>query len=96
MDGASKIQTFFSVTLPLLLPALAIVLTQVSMAGLSVFDEIIALVNYRQDVQTLLIYNYQNTFSFLDFGYGSAVTYIIMLITGLAGYFYIHNMAKEM
>lgn len=96
MDGASKIQTFFSVTLPLLLPALAIVLAQVSMAGLSVFDEIIALVNYRQDVQTLLIYNYQNTFSFLDFGYGSAVTYIIMLITGLAGYFYIHNMAKEM
>lgn len=96
MDGASKIQTFFSVTLPLLLPALAIVLTQVSMAGLSVFDEIIALVNYRQDVQTLLIYNYQNTFSFLDFGYGSAITYIIMLVTGLAGYFYIRNMAKEM
>lgn len=96
MDGAKRRKTFFSITLPLLTPTLLIVLTQLSIAALSAFDEIIALVNYRQDVQSLLIYNYQNTFSFLDFGFGSAVTYIIMIITGIFGYFYVNNMVKEM
>lgn len=96
MDGASPLTTFFNVTLPLLVPALLISLTQATLAGLNVFDEIVALVDYRQDAQTLLIYNYQNTFSFLDFGLGSAITYIIMIISGIPGYFYVRNMAKDM
>lgn len=96
MDGASAWTSFKNVTLPLLAPALWICLTQATLAGLNVFDEVVALVDYRQDVQTLLIYNYQNTFSFLDFGFGSAITYIIMIITGIPGYFYVRNMAKDM
>lgn len=96
MDGAKSSQTFFSVTLPLLLPSLLICLTQASLSAVNIFDEIVALVDYRKDAQTLLIYNYQNTFSFLDFGYGSAITYVVMLLTGIFGYLYVRNIAKDM
>ncbi|WP_235991551.1 carbohydrate ABC transporter permease [Facklamia lactis] len=96
IDGAGKYRTFREITLPLLSPSLLVCLIQATLAGLNVFDEVIALVEYRQDAQTLLIYNYQNTFSFLEFGYGSAITYIIMIFTGIAGYFYVRNMTQSM
>lgn len=96
MDGANRIQTFFSITIPTIIPSLVICLTQATLAGINVFDEVIALVGYRQDSQTLLIYNYQNTFSFLNFGYGSAITYLIMIVSGIAGYFYVKGLMKDM
>lgn len=95
IDGANEVQSFFHVTLPMITPTLAIVLIQATMAGLNVFDEIISLVGYKFEGQTLLVYNYLNTFSFLDFGYGSAITYIIMLLSGVIGYFYIRSLRLE-
>ena len=95
VDGSNKLQSFKQITLPLLLPSIAIVLTNLTMNSVNVFDEIISLVGYRNMGQTLLVYNYSETFSFLNFGYGSAITYIIMLISGIYGYFYITNLNKE-
>lgn len=95
VDGANDWQNFRYVTLPMLLPALTLVVIQLTMAGLNVFDEVVALSGYRLDSQTLLVYNYMNTFSFLNFGYGSAITYTIMLLSGLVGFFYIQSMAGE-
>lgn len=95
MDGSNKIQSFTNITLPLLVPSVAIVLTNLTMNSVNVFDEIISLVGYRNMGQTLLVYNYAETFSFLNFGYGSAITYIIMLISGVYGYFYIANLNNQ-
>lgn len=95
LDGAHALDRFFHITWSALLPTLAIVLIQATMAGINVFDEVISLVGYRFEGQTLLIYNYLNTFSFLDFGYGSAITYVIMIFSGLIGYFYIRSLRLE-
>ncbi|MCR8969379.1 carbohydrate ABC transporter permease [Facklamia sp. 7083-14-GEN3] len=95
MDGANRYTEFFYITLRMILPTLSIVLIQATMAGLNVFDEVISLVGYRYEGQTLLIYNYLNTFSFLDFGLGSAITYIIMVFSGIIGYFYIRSLRLE-
>ena len=94
VDGASKIQTFMTITMPLLIPSVAIVLTNLTMNAINVFDEIVSLVGYRSMGQTLLIYNYNETFSFMNFGYGSAITYIIMIGSGVFGYFYIRSLNK--
>lgn len=94
VDGASNKQIFTYITIPLLMPSVAIVLTNLTMTAINVFDEIVALVGYRSMGQTLLIYNYTETFSFLNFGLGSAITYIIMIGSGIFGYFYIKNMNK--
>lgn len=95
IDGANSIQTFFHITFTALIPSFFIILIQATMAGINVFDEVVALVGYRFEGQTLLIYNYLNTFSFLDFGLGSAITYIIMIFSGIIGLMYIRSLRME-
>ncbi|WP_346939955.1 sugar ABC transporter permease [uncultured Clostridium sp.] len=91
IDGASHVQRFMNITMPLLKPSIIIVLINLIMTSINVFDEIVALVGYRNLGQTLLIYNYNQTFSFMNFGLGSAITYIIMIASGVLGYFYIKS-----
>jgi len=93
--GGSRFQAFYYVTLPLLLPSIGVVLIHLTTTALSIFDEVIAISGYQFEIQTLLVYNYSTTFNFLDFGYGSAISYVVMLISGIFGYFYVKNMAYE-
>lgn len=95
VDGSTPWQDFRLITLPMLLPSLAIVMIQLTMGGLNVFDEIVALAGFRYESQTLLVYNYMNTFSFLNFGFGSAITYIITILSGIIGFAYIKSMAQD-
>ena len=93
--GGNKFQEFYYVTLPMLLPSIGVVLINLTTTALSIFDEVIAISGYQFEIQTLLVYNYSTTFNFLDFGYGSDISYVIMLISGIFGYFYVKNMAYE-
>lgn len=95
IDGASKMQIFLKITIPLLIPAFGIILTFTSISAINVFDEIISLSGYSNLGKTLLLEDYITTFSFLDFGKGSAMSYIIMLIAGIFGLLYINNMSKR-
>ena len=92
--GGNKFQEFYYVTLPMLLPSIGVVLINLTTA-LSIFDEVIAISGYQFEIQTLLVYNYSTTFNFLDFGYGSAISYVVMILSGIFGYFYVRNMAYE-
>lgn len=94
VDGANGRRRFFYITMPLLMPSAAIVLTNLTMSSINVFDEVVALVGFRNLGQPLLIYNYTQTFSFMNFGYGSAITYIIMIASGIFGYFYIKGLNR--
>lgn len=95
IDGAKNGQMFFKITFPLLFPAFGIILTFTSISAINVFDEIISLSGYSNIGKTLLVEDYLITFSFLDFGMGSALTYIIMLIAGILGLFYIKSMSRK-
>ncbi len=91
--GGNKFQEFYYVTLPMLLPSIGVVLINLTTTALSIFDEVIAISGYQFEIQTLLVYNYSTTFNFLDFGYGSAISYVVMILSGIFGYFYVRNMA---
>ena len=93
--GGNKFQEFYYVTLPMLLPSIGVVLINLTTTALSIFDEVIAISGYQFEIQTLLVYNYSTTFNFLDFGYGSAISYVVMVLSGIFGYFYVRNMAYE-
>ncbi|MDK6805878.1 sugar ABC transporter permease [Aerococcus sp. UMB7834] len=95
VDGSTAWQDFRMVTLPLIWPSIGLALIQMTMAALNVFDEIVALAGYRYETQTLLVYNYMNTFSFLNFGFGSAITYVITILSGILAFVYIHKMAEK-
>jgi multiple sugar transport system permease protein len=94
VDGANGRKRFFYITMPLLMPSAAIVLTNLTMSSINVFDEVVALVGFRNLGEPLLIYNYTQTFSFMNFGYGSAITYIIMITSGIFGFFYIKGLSR--
>ncbi|MCI9226770.1 MAG: sugar ABC transporter permease [Dorea sp.] len=95
IDGGSKRTIFQMVTLPLMLPFLAIGITSTSVTAINVFDEIIALSGYSDLGKNILVESYMTTFSFLDFGKGSAVTYLVMLFAGILGIFYLRSLNKE-
>lgn len=95
IDGGNKRTIFRRITLPLMLPFLAIGITSASVTAINVFDEIIALSGYSDLGKNLLVESYLTTFSFLDFGKGSAVTYLVMLFAGILGVFYLRSLDRE-
>lgn len=95
IDGGNRRTIFRTITLPLMLPFLAIGITSTSVTAINVFDEIIALSGYSDLGKNILVESYMTTFSFLDFGKGSAVTYLVMLFAGILGIFYLRSLNKE-
>ena len=61
----------------------------------NVFDEIVALSGYGDLGKNILMESYLTTFSFLNFGKGSAMTYIVLFFALLLGIFYLRNLNKE-
>ena len=95
IDGAGRFMVFKKIITPLRLPFLAVGITQTSISAINVFDEIVALSGYSDMGKSMLIESYLITFNFLEFGKGSAYTYIIMLFAGILGFVYIKSLNRE-
>lgn len=95
IDGAGLFMVFKKIITPLMLPFLAVGITQTSISAINVFDEIVALSGYSDMGKSMLIESYLITFNFLEFGKGSAYTYIIMLFAGILGFVYIKSLNRE-
>lgn len=95
IDGGSRFTIFRKITMPLMMPFIGISVTQTSIAAMNVFDEILALSGQSTVGKNLSVEAYLTTFSFLDFGKGSATTYLIMLFSAILGVFYLKSMNKE-
>ena len=95
IDGAGRFMVFKKIITPLMLPFLAVGVTQTSISAINVFDEIVALNGYSDMGKSMLIESYLITFNFLEFGKGSAYTYIIMLFAGILGFVYIKSLNRE-
>ncbi|MGH2603143.1 MAG: carbohydrate ABC transporter permease, partial [Dehalococcoidia bacterium] len=82
VDGASAARRFFSVTLPLLRPVVAFVTILLIIGGFNVFISVFLMTGGGpgNDTQVLLTYMYQQAFEFLEFGYGSAIAYLLTLL----------------
>ena len=70
-------------------------ITSTSVTAINVFDEIVALSGYGDLGKKILMESYLTTFSFLNFGKGSAMTYIVLFFALLLGIFYLRNLNKE-
>lgn len=83
VDGASKLQQFLSLTLPLLRPAILVTLIFRTLDSLRVFDVFYVMFGNRQDTQTMAIYDQLNITAFSDLGYGGAISVAIFLVIGV-------------
>ncbi len=81
IDGATSWMVFRDVTLPSLLPVLAVGIVLKSIFSLKMFDQVYMLTNGgpAYATQTLAHYIYFNGFKYYDMGYASAVSYMLVI-----------------
>ncbi|MEU4386292.1 sugar ABC transporter permease [Promicromonospora sp. NPDC023805] len=82
LDGAGPLRQFWSVTLPLLRPVLALVLVVTITGSFQIFDTV-AVTSAGGPVdatRVIYLYIYQLAFGQLDFGYASALSVVLFLV----------------
>jgi len=82
VDGAHAWSRFRAVSLPAIRPVVAFVTVMLVIGGFNVFISVFLMTNGGplDETQVLLTYMYRQAFSFLDFGYGSAISFTLTLI----------------
>jgi len=83
VDGASAIQQFWRMTLPLLRPAIVVTMIFRTLDSLRVFDVFYVMFGVRPDTMTMAIYAQQNIVTFSLLGYGTAIAIAIFAIIGV-------------
>ena len=88
IEGASKWQTFKSVTWPLLAPSATIVVAYTTIQSFKAFDLVFAMTGGGPNNSTEIIatYIYDVAFKSYQFGYASAISIIFMVIIALITY----------
>jgi multiple sugar transport system permease protein len=91
VDGMRPFRIFLELTLPLLAPVIAVVLIFRTIDAFRVFDAIYVLTGGgpANATETISIYAYKVLFQTLEFGYGSALSVVVMLTVGLAAVLYV-------
>ena len=99
IDGASSLQVFFRVTLPLLMPILVYTVITALIGGLQMFDVPQVLTNGagtpNRSSMTLVMYlnNYLKTSK--NYGMAGAISVIIFIITGILSLFVYRSLTKS-
>jgi trehalose/maltose transport system permease protein len=83
VDGASALQQFWRITLPLLKPAIFVTLIFRTLDALRVFDVFFVFFGNRPDTQTMAIYAQSTIVGDGHVGYGAAISVAIFLIISL-------------
>jgi trehalose/maltose transport system permease protein len=83
VDGASVLQQFWKITLPLLKPAILVTLIFRTLDALRVFDVFYVFFGNRPDTQTMAIYAQSTIVGDGHVGYGAAVSVAIFLIIAI-------------
>lgn len=87
IDGASRFQVFFKITLPLMSPSIFFAVVMTVISSFQVFDQTMIMTNGGPGnaTNTIVLYLYQNAFTYYKMGYASAMAWIlfamIMLVT---------------
>ena len=80
VDGAGATDRFFSITIPLLRPTLVFLLVVLTIGGLNAYISNLLITNGGDPLDLthfILTLMYEATFTKLDFGYGSAISYLL-------------------
>lgn len=85
IDGAGEIRTFFTITLPLLRPILALVLIMTVIGSFQVFDTVAVTTGGgpANATNVLQLYIYDLAFGRFQFGYASAMSVALLLVLGI-------------
>jgi multiple sugar transport system permease protein len=102
VDGARPFQVFRSVTFPMLLPAFTVALAVEFIVTFQIFDVVWSLTAggaagqvINPFTKTVMIMDYEVVFRNLDIGLGSAVAYLILLLSMGVGYGFVRMLYER-
>jgi multiple sugar transport system permease protein len=99
VDGATKMQIFFKITLPLLRPTMLYVSVTSLIGGMQLFDVPAVLTDGigapQNSLMTMIIFLYNQAFRYENFGYASAVAYGIFAIISVLSFIIFKYMRNE-
>ena len=86
VDGANRRQTLLRITLPLLAPAIAFAAIFRAIDAFRAFDVVFGLTygGPGRLTTTLSFYTWENGFSFQQYGYASALAYVMVIVATIA------------
>ncbi|MNE73865.1 L-arabinose transport system permease protein AraP [compost metagenome] len=86
VDGATKIRTFFRITLPMLTPMILFNLVMQTINSFQMFTQAFVVTKGGPIDSTLVyaLYLYQKAFVFFDMGYASALAWVLMIIIAIS------------
>lgn len=96
VDGASRMQQFFRITLPMLRSTLLVALLFRTLDAFRVFDLIYALTGGANSTETISILAYKTMFAQMSFGEGSALAVIVFLCVALISIGYIKILGADL
>jgi len=82
VDGASRWQLFWNITLPLLKPTIIVVVLIRAMDAFKLFDLVVLLTQGgpARSSETVAYYNYLVGFKYFNVGYAAALAYIQLIV----------------
>lgn len=88
LDGAGKWRQFLSITVPQLKPIILFTVVLSTIGTLQLFDEAYVLTEGGPNnaTMTLSYYLFLNGFRYFDFGYASAIAYVLVILIGVLSY----------
>ncbi|MBW9052842.1 carbohydrate ABC transporter permease [Rhizobium mesosinicum] len=89
IDGATRLQMFSLVTLPLVRSAIAVAMTNATVNAFNLFDEAWVLAGSSLETRPILVQIYLETFQNLRFSYGMALSVVITLVSLLVSLVYV-------
>jgi multiple sugar transport system permease protein len=98
VDGASKVQQFFYITLPLLKSTIMVTLLFRTLDAFRVFDLIYVLTGGgpANATETISIYAYKTMFAQMNFGAGSALSVIVFICVAIISILYIRMLGADL
>jgi multiple sugar transport system permease protein len=89
VDGATAWQRFTRITLPLMKPAILVALLFRSLDAFRIFDNIFILTKGGNNTQSVSILGYDNLFTALNLGIGSAISILIFVCVAIIAFIFI-------
>jgi multiple sugar transport system permease protein len=96
VDGASAVQRFFRITLPLMKPAILVALLFRTLDAFRIFDNIFIMTRGSQNTESVSILGYNQLISRTNLGLGSAVSVLIFISVLLVAFAFVRLLGVRM
>ena len=95
VDGASTVQRFFRITLPLMKPAILVALLFRTLDAFRVFDTVFIQTRGANDTETVSILGYNQLINRVNLGLGSAVSVLIFVCVIIIAFLFIKGLGAS-